>query len=156
MSEKEQEAYIKAHPEFIQQMQKMAMNARNFSKQTQDMTKAFSGYEAQVGRLTNKYQQQMTEEAKHDYSAIAKKYEGKLQKIYDQICEEEDPNKIDDLYADADQLLYNYRLEAAKEYRASLQRQIANVKNYAEEFDKLSQRLVDQENFLSVPSDEQT
>ena len=144
MSEKEQEAYIKAHPEFIQQMQKMAMNARNFSKQTQDMTKAFSGYEAQVGRLTNKYQQQMTEEAKHDYSAIAKKYEGKLQKIYDQICEEEDPNKIDDLYADADQLLYNYRLEAAKEYRASLQRQIANVKNYAEEFDKLSQRLVDQ------------
>ena len=144
MSEKEQEAYIKAHPEFIQQMQKMAMNARNFSKQTQDMTKAFSGYEAQVGRLTNKYQQQMTEEAKHDYSAIAKKYEGKLQKIYDQICEEEDPNKIDDLYADADQLLYNYRLEAAKEYRASLQRQIANVKNCAEEFDKLSQRLVDQ------------
>ena len=50
MSEQEQEAYIKAHPEFIQQMQKMAMNARNFTKQTQDMTKAFSGYEAQVGK----------------------------------------------------------------------------------------------------------
>ena len=143
MSEKEQEAYIKAHPEFIQQMQKMAMNASNFSKQTQDMTKAFSGYEAQVGRLTNNYQHQMMEEAKHDYSAIAKKYEGKLQKIYDQICEEDDASKIDALYADADQLLYNYRLEAAKEYRASLQRQIANVKKYAEEFNKLSQRLVD-------------
>ena len=143
MSEKEQEAYIKAHPEFIQKMQKMAMNARNFSKQTQDMTKAFSGYEAQVGRLTNNYQHQMMEESKHDYSAISKKYEGKLQKIYDQICEEDDPNKVDALYADADQLLYNYRLEAAKEYRASLQRQIANVKQYAEEFNRLSQRLVD-------------
>ena len=142
MSEKEQEAYIKAHPEFIQQMQKMAMNARNFTKQTQDMTKAFSGYEAQVGRLTNNYQHQMMEEAKHDYSAIAKKYEGKLQKIYDQICEEEDPGKIDVLYADADKLLYNYRLEAAKEYRASLQRQISNVKKYAKEFNQLSQRLV--------------
>ena len=143
MSEQEQEAYIKAHPEFIQQMQKMAMNARNFTKQTQDMTKAFSGYEAQVGRLTNNYQQQMKEEAQHDYSAIGKKYEGKLQKIYGQICIEEDPNKIDALYADADQLLYNYRLEAAKEYRASLQRQIASVKQYAEEFNRLSQRLVD-------------
>ena len=138
MSEKEQEAYIKAHPEFIQQMQKMAMNARNFTKQTQDMTKAFSGYEAQVGKLTNNYQQQMKEEAQHDYSAIAKKYEGKLQKIYDQICMEDDPNKIDALYEDADQLLYNYR-----EYRASLQRQIASVKQYAEEFNRLSQRLVD-------------
>ena len=100
MSEEEQEAYIKAHPEFVQ-------------------------------------------EANHDYSAIAKKYESKLKKIYDQICDEEDPQKIDALYADADQLLYNYRLEAAKEYRASLQRQIANVKHYAEEFNRLSQRLVD-------------
>ncbi len=143
MSEEEQEAYIKAHPEFVQQMQQMAMNARNFSNQTQDMTKAFSSYEAQVGRLTNNYQQQMREEANHDYSAIAKKYESKLKKIYDQICDEEDPQKIDALYADADLLLYNYRLEAAKEYRASLQRQIANVKHYAEEFNRLSQRLVD-------------
>ncbi len=143
MSEKEQEAYIKAHPEFIQQMQQMAMNAGNFTKQTQDMTKAFSGYEAQVGRLTNNYQQQMKEEAQHDYSAIAKKYEGKLQKIYSDICVENDPNKIDALYSDADKLLYNYRLEAAREYRASLQRQIANVKQYAEEFNRLSQRLVD-------------
>lgn len=143
MSEKEQEAYIKAHPEFIQQMQQMAMNASNFTKQTQDMTKAFSGYESQVGRLTNNYQRQMKEEARHDYSAIAKRHEGKLKKIYGQICNEEDPQKIDALYADADQLLYNYRLEAAKEYRASLQRQIANVKQYAEEFNRLSQRLVD-------------
>ena len=108
MSEQEQEAYIKAHPEFIQQMQKMAMNARNFTKQTQDMTKAFSGYEAQVGRLTNNYQQQMKAETQHDYSAIAKKYEGKLQKIYGQICIED-----------------------------------ASVKQYAEEFNRLSQRLVD-------------
>ena len=59
------------------------------------------------------------------------------------MCEEDDANKIDALYANADQLLYDYRLEAAKEYRASLQRQIANVKQYAEEFNKLSQRLVD-------------
>lgn len=78
MSEKEQEAYIKAHPEFIQQMQQMAMNASNFTKQTQDMTKAFSGYESQVGRLTNNYQRQMKEEARHDYSAIAKRHEGKI------------------------------------------------------------------------------
>ena len=33
MSEKEQEAYIKAHPEFVQKMQKMAQNAGNFSRQ---------------------------------------------------------------------------------------------------------------------------
>ena len=40
MSEKEQEAYIRQHPEFVQKMQKMAQNAGNFSRQMNQMTAA--------------------------------------------------------------------------------------------------------------------
>ena len=45
MSEKEQEAYIQAHPEFTQKMMKMAQNAGNMAKQAKQMTAALSSYE---------------------------------------------------------------------------------------------------------------
>ena len=106
MSEKEQEAYIRQHPEFVQKMQKMAQNAGNFSRQ------------------------------------IGKKYNGKLQKLYDQICSTNDAAQIDALYEEADKLLYNYRLEAAKEYRASLQRLMSEHKKFAAEYARLSQEVV--------------
>jgi hypothetical protein len=143
MSEKEQEAYIKAHPEFTQKMMKMAQNAGNFSKKMKQMTAALNGYEVKLGRLVNNYLKAMNQERKHDYSAIAKKYNGKLQKLYDQICATDDAAKVDALYAEADKLLYNYRLEAAKEYRASLQRQIAEAKKFAAEYAKITQEVVD-------------
>ena len=50
MSEKEQQAYIKAHPEFIQKMQKMAQNAGNFRNQMNQMTGPLTSYEAKVGQ----------------------------------------------------------------------------------------------------------
>lgn len=142
MSEKEQEAYIRQHPEFMQKMQKMAMNAGNFSKQTKQMTEAFSGYEAKIGRLVQDYLKFLEREESHSYSSISKKYEGKLQKLYGDICTSEDVSQIDALYDDADKLLYSYRLEAAKEYRASLQRQINEVKRFAAKFSSLSQEVV--------------
>ena len=142
MSEKEQEAYIKAHPEFTQKMMKMAQNAGNIAKQAKQMTAALSGYEAKIGLLTTKYHKAMLQESKHDYSAIAKKYNGKLHKLYEQICASDDAAKVDALYAEADKLLYNYRLEAAKEYRASLERQIAESKKFAAEYDRLTREVV--------------
>ena len=142
MSEKEQEAYIKAHPEFVQKMQKIAMNAGNFSKQMNQMTAALSGYEAKVGKLAQDYANVIMREENHSYAGIAKKYESKLKKLYDQICATDDAAKVDALYAEADELLYNYRLEAAKEYRASLQRQIAEAKKFAAEYARLSKEVV--------------
>ena len=143
MSEKEQEAYIRAHPEFTQKMMKMAQNASNFSKNMKQMTAALNGYEVKLGRLVNNYLNAMSQETKHDYSAIAKKYNGKLQKLYDQICATDDAAKVDALYAEADKLLYDYRLEAAKEYRASLLRQIAEAKKFAAEYAKITQEVID-------------
>ena len=142
MSEKEQEAYIKAHPDFVQKMQKMAMNAGNFSKQMQQTTGALTGYEAKVGQLAKNFAKVITREANHDYSAIGKKYDSKLQKLYEQICGIDDAAKIDALYDEADQLLYNYRLEAAKEYRASLLRLISEHKKFAAEYTRLSREVV--------------
>ena len=142
MSEKEQEAYIRQHPEFVQKMQKMAMNAGNFSKQMNQMTAALSGYEAKVGKLAQDYAKVIMREESHSYAGIAKKYDSKLKKLYDQICATDDAAKVDALYAEADELLYKYRLEAAKEYRASLQRQIAEAKKFAAEYARLSKEVV--------------
>jgi hypothetical protein len=143
MSEKEQEAYIQAHPEFTQKMMKMARNAGNFAKQANKMTAALNGYEAKMGKLVQDYVRFVGREENHSYESIAKKYNGKLKKLYDQICATDDAATVDALYAEADEILYKYRLEAAKEYRASLQRQIVEAKKFAAEYARLTQEVVD-------------
>ena len=142
MSEKEQEAYIRQHPEFMQKMQKMAMNAGNFSRQMKQMTSGLNGYTTKLGKLNMDYVKFLERESQHDYSSIANRYSAKLQRLYDEICDTEDAAKVDALYKEADQLLYDYRLDAAKEYRASLQRQIAEAKKFAAEYSRLSQEVV--------------
>ena len=143
MSEKEQEAYIQAHPEFVQKMMNMAQNAGNMSRQISQMTEALNGYEAKLGKLMQDYVRALEQEESHSYDGIAKKYNSSLQKLYDQICATDDAAKVDALYAEADELLYKYRLEAAKEYRASLQRKIVVATKFAAEYGRLSQEVVD-------------
>lgn len=142
MSEKEQEAYIRQHPEFMQKMMTMAQNAGNFSNKVQQMSAALNGYEAKVGKLAQDYVKAIEREESHSYAGIARKYEAKLQALYGKICATDDAAQIDALYEEANKLLYNYRLEAAKEYRASLQRLIAEHKKFAAEYTRLSQEMV--------------
>lgn len=126
----------------IQQKVMAKIMGGNFIKQMQQTTGALTGYEAKVGQLAQNFAKVITREANHDYSAIGKKYDGKLQKLYEQICGIDDAAKIDALYDEADQLLYNYRLEAAKEYRASLLRLISEHKKFAAEYTRLSREVV--------------
>ena len=143
MSEKEQEAYIRQHPEFVQKMQKIAMNAGNFSNQMKQMTSGLNYYTTKLGKLNMDYVKFMERENQHDYSSIANRYSTRLQRLYDEICDTEDAAKVDALYKETDQLLYSYRLDAAKEYRASLQRQIAEARKFAAEYVRLSQEVVE-------------
>ena len=143
MSEKEQEAYIQAHPDFMQRMMKIGQNAGNFAKKANQMTAAINGYAAKMGKLTQDYVKVMEREEQHSYDGIGRKYNGKLKKLYGQICATDDATTVDALYAEADDWLYKYRLEAAKEYRASLQRQIAEAKKFAAEYARLTQEVID-------------
>ena len=120
MSEKEQEAYIKAHPDFMQRMMKIGQNAGSFAKKANLMNAALNDYTAKLGMLAMDYSKTIEREENHSYEGIARKYNTKLQKLYAQICDIDDASQIDKLYAEADELLYEYRLEAAKEYRESL------------------------------------
>jgi len=142
MSEEEQQAYIMSHPEFIQKMQKMAANAGNFSNQVKQMTSATTSLEAKMGKLTESYMKKVEGLEEHDYSHIAKKYNGQLQKLYDEICATDDAAKVDALYEEADGLLYNYRLEAAREYRGALQGMIGEVKEFTTGMERLMQEAV--------------
>lgn len=142
MSEKEQEAYIKTHPEFVQEMQNMARNAMSMSNKMNQMTSAFTGFEAKMGKLAQDYYNFMMKEENHSYANIAKKYDSKLETIYQKIFATNDAATIDNLYEEADQLLYNYRLEAAKDYRGSLQRRIDECQKYSKEYTGLVQDLI--------------
>ena len=139
MSEKEQEAYIRAHPEFMQKMRSMATNARKFSGNVQALTAVMNGYESQMGKLGNQLTNLISQEQKHTYANINSRYEGKLRKLYDAICSTTDQSSIDAYYDEADGIMYSYRLEAAKEYRASLQKQITETKRIYAEMIKLSE-----------------
>ena len=107
------------------------------------MNAALNGYTAKLGKLAMDYSKTIEREENHSYEGIARKYNTKLQKLYAQICDIDDASQIDKLYAEADELLYEYRLEAAKEYRESLQRQIVEVKKFASEYARLSQEVID-------------
>ncbi|MBR1520495.1 MAG: hypothetical protein IJ635_04580 [Bacteroidaceae bacterium] len=137
MSEKEQEAYIKAHPEFVAKMQKAAANAVDFGQQMKQMTSGAVTLETRMAKLAQDMQKFVEREIAHDYSALGVKYNSKLEKIYKQIFATDDMAQVDALYAEADELLYNYRLEAAKEYRASLVRQIDKEKKYLAEYNSI-------------------
>jgi len=126
----------------LQQLQSMAANMGNFTSQVSQMTSATNTFEAKLGKRMNAYTQLMQEEANHDYSAIANRYNGKLQKLYDDVCNTNESAQVDALYDQADQLLYDYRLEAAREYRASLQRRISEVKKMMTEIEAMMQEMV--------------
>lgn len=143
MSDKEKEAYMRSHPEFMQKMMSMAQNARSMSRQAQQMTAGLNGFEAKLGRLVNNHLKVMENEAGHDYTAIGQKYNDKLQNLYNQICGTNDAAQVSELYQNADRQLYDYRLAAAKEYRASLQRQIEETKRFAAGYAKLAKEAVD-------------
>ena len=137
MSEKEQEQYIREHPDFQQRMMQMAQNAMNMGRQMQNMTAGATDFSTRLAQLTKRYTDGLQKEQGHDYESIAKKYQKKLESIYNQIFETDDQNKVDALYEEADKLLYSYRLEAAKEYRASLNRQMESAKDFAEEYNQI-------------------
>ena len=59
---------------------------------------------------------------------IAGEYESELKTLYAQIYETDDSQKVEELYARADERMKNYRLRAAKLWRNSLQTQLDGVK----------------------------
>ncbi len=140
MNEKEQEAYLRTHPEFIQKMQNMSANARNFNKQVGQVSGAST--QQRMGQLTQRFTNFVMKEQSNTYPGIASRYQGKLQKYYDDICATDNQSEIDNLYDQADQLLYNYRLEAAREYRASLQRCISEARKFVREQKELTDEFV--------------
>ncbi|MCR4583889.1 MAG: hypothetical protein K5764_10130 [Prevotella sp.] len=142
MSEKEQEAYLMAHPEMLQQMQNMAANSRNFTQKTQQLTSATNSLGAKMGKAVDRHMKAVQKEENYDYDAIAKRFAAKLKKLYREICATDEPATIDALYAEADELLYSYRIAAAKEYRASLQRQINESKKFYAEQESLMKEAI--------------
>lgn len=142
MSEKEQEAYIRAHPELINEMAQMSANATAFNNKIRSVGQGARTMEQELGKLTQSMANQEKEELDHNYDALARKYTANLKSKYNQIFSTNDAAKVDALYAEADKMVYNYRLEAAREYRASLERRINNSAHYVSEYNRIASNAV--------------
>lgn len=73
---------------------------------------------------------------------IAGEYESELKTLYAQIYETDDSQKVEELYARADERMKNYRLRAAKLWRNSLQTQLDGVKAMYPDIVKLQKEMM--------------
>jgi len=85
MSEKEQEAYIKAHPDFMQKMMKIGQNAGNFAKKANQMTAAINSYAAKMGKLTQDYVK-VIEREEQQVRLLATAYNRSLSASWQSLC----------------------------------------------------------------------
>ena len=71
---------------------------------------------------------------------IAGEYESELKTLYAQIYETDDSQKVEELYARADERMKNYRLRAAKLWRNSLQTQLDGGKGHVSGHREVAER----------------
>lgn len=143
MTSEQQAAYMQQHPEFVDELTKASEHAAAMGERASEIGRGVETMERELAQLTKRLIDQEQTELNHSYDAIGAKYKDKLLAIYKQIFATNDQAKVDALYDEADKLLYDYRLEAAKEYRASLQRRIANSKTYTSEYTRIVQAAID-------------
>ena len=143
MTTEQQVEYMQKHPEFVEELTKATEHAAAMTEKARTVVGGVETMEKELAQLAKRLVEQEQTELSHSYDAIGAKYKDKLQAIYKQIFATSDQAKVDALYDEADKLLYEYRLEAAREYRASLQRRIGNSKTYTSEYTRIVQTAID-------------
>ena len=100
--------------------------------------------EAEKERLIEKMKKilQASDGAITSCEKIAGEYESELKTLYAQIYETDDSQKVEELYARADERMKNYRLRAAKLWRNSLQTQLDGVKAMYPDIVKLQKEMM--------------
>lgn len=123
-----------------------SMNMGNVMETTRKMTAFANKYSMQQQQLMQKvkeYQDKAAALAGNDEGLImsceeiADEYEAQLQKIYSQIYQTDDVEKIHQLYDEAEKIVKNYREKAAKKYLAGLKVRLETAKQLYPEAEKL-------------------
>ncbi len=114
-------------------------NIMNIGAQAAQMTKKLTNsFEKQLNQYTAKVRAiQVDPGSIKDCEQIAKEYEAELRGIYQQIWDEEDAEKVHELYDRADVLMKNYRTRAAQIYRQGLVTKLQNMQKLLPEAEQL-------------------
>ncbi len=111
----------------------------NIGAQAAQLTKKLTNnFEKQLNSYTEKVRAiQIDPGSIKDCEQIAKEYEAELRGIYQQIWDEEDAEKVHELYDRADALMKNYRTRAAQIYRQGLVTKLQNMQKLMPEAEQL-------------------
>ncbi len=111
----------------------------NIGAQAAQLTKKLTNnFEKQLNSYTEKVRAiQIDPGSIKDCEQIAKEYEAELRGIYQQIWDEEDAEKVHELYDRADVLMKNYRTRAAQIYRQGLVTKLQNMQKLLPEAEQL-------------------
>ncbi len=114
-------------------------NIMNIGAQAAQMTsKLTNRFESQLNEYTSRVTAIRKDEGSvKDCEQIAEEYEAELKGIYQQIWDEEDEEKVHELYDRADALMKNYRTRAAQIYRQGLVTKLQNMKTLLPEAEQL-------------------
>lgn len=147
LTDEEMMQFAADNPETMQDMMSIAGKTMESSAKINAANAKF----AKLNQRTMEVSEKLTQLRKKKLSAItscekiAQDYEDDLKNIYGQIFATENRTKIDLLYAEADKLMKNYRTQAAKLWRNSLQVQLDEVKAMLPEIENLYKEMAKEE-----------
>lgn len=147
LSDEEMMQLVSENPDAMADMTAVATRTMETSAKVQAVTARFNKLNRQLQQVSEK-QKQLAKQNQGVITScqkIAEDYEKKLKKIYEQIFATEDRREIDKLYAQADELMKNYRGRAAKLWRNSLQAQLDEAKALLPEMENVYKEMVKEE-----------
>lgn len=147
LTDEEMMQFAADNPEMMQDMMSIAGKTMESTAKINAANAKFTKLNQQTVEVSEKLAQLRKKNLNAITSCeeIAQDYENDLKNIYGQVFATEDRTKIDLLYAEADKLMKNYRTQAAKLWRNSLQVQLDEVKAILPEIENLYKEMAKEE-----------
>lgn len=147
LSDEEMMQFVADNPDALNDLTAVATRSMETASKAQALNAKFNKLNRQLLQVTEK-QKQLAKQNQGVITSckkIADDYEKELKKIYEQIFATEDREEIEKLYAQADELMKNYRMRAAKLWRNSLQAQLDEAKALLPELERVYAEMAKEE-----------
>lgn len=147
LSEEEMMQFVSENPDALNDLTAVAARSMETASKAQVINARFNKLIRQLQQVSEK-QKQLAKQNQGVITScekIADDYEKELKKIYEQIFATEDRGEIEKFYAQADELMKNYRTRAAKLWRNSLQAQLDDAKALLPELERVYAEMAKEE-----------
>lgn len=147
LSDEEMMQFVSENPDALNDQTAVAARSMETASKAQAINARFNKLTRQLQQVSEKQKQlaKQNQSVITSCEKIADDYEKELKKIYEQIFATEDRGEIEKLYAQADELMKNYRTRAAKLWRNSLQAQLDDAKALLPELERVYAEMAKEE-----------